>query len=55
MIELLILLGAIVIGGAGLVVWLNLNEEWAERDRMARFQEAMRRANPQSPPDRRED
>lgn len=45
MIELLIMLGAILIGGTGLVLWLRLNEEWAERDRMARFQAAMRKAN----------
>ena len=45
MIEFLIMLGAILIGGTGLVLWLKLNEEWAERERMARFQAAMRKAN----------
>ena len=46
MIELLIMLGAILVGGSGLVLWLRLTDEWAERDRMARFQAAMRKADP---------
>lgn len=45
MIELLIMLGAILVGGSGLVLWLRLKDEWAEQDRMARFQAAMRKAD----------
>ncbi len=40
--EYLIIGAAIVIGGAGIVDWLNVTDEWAERDRLRRFQEAMK-------------
>jgi hypothetical protein len=42
MAELLVMLAAILVGGMGLVIWLNAREEWLERDRLERFQDAMR-------------
>jgi HAMP domain-containing protein len=40
--EIFVLLGAVLIGSVSLVIWFNLTDEWAERDRLRRFQEAMR-------------
>ena len=40
--EFLIIGSAIVIGGAGIVYWLNITDEWRERDQLRRFQEAMK-------------
>lgn len=49
--ELAIILGGILLGGAGLVIWLNMTSEWAERDQLRRFQKAMRDADsPTLPP-----
>ena len=40
--ELLILGGVVLLGGTALVVWLNLADDWRDRDEWDRFQEAMR-------------
>ena len=42
MAELLVLLAAILVGGTGLVIWLNAREEWLERDQLERFRDALR-------------
>ena len=40
--EFLILLGAILLAGLGIVIWFRVSDEWTERDEFRRFQEAMR-------------
>lgn len=56
MLELLLLLGGVVAAGTGIVYWLNVRDEWAERDRLEAFQAAMRAAGKDSPlPQQRED
>lgn len=56
MLEFAIIAGLIVLGGLGLVVWLRMTSEWAERDQLRRFQEAMRAAGMSRPlPDKEED
>ena len=52
MLELAALLGGVALAALGLVVGLNARAEWAERDRLRRFQEAMRRAGHPHPPQR---
>jgi hypothetical protein len=54
MLELAALLGGVALAALGLVVGLNARAEWAERDRLRQFQEAMRRAG-HPHPDQRED
>lgn len=54
--ELIVLVGAIIVGGTGIVIWLNWRDEWAERDALERFQEAMRAGGMDTPlPEDRED
>ena len=53
--EFLILAGAVLAAAVGLVVWLNLADEWRDRDEWERFQKAMRAGGLDSPDDRRED
>ena len=40
--EVLMIAVAILIGGLGLVAWFRITDEWAERDQLRRFQEAMK-------------
>ena len=42
--EFLILLAAILMAGFGIVIWLRVSDEWAERDQWRRFHNAMRDA-----------
>ena len=56
MLELVILLAVIFVGGLALIFWLNVTAEWAERDQLRRFQEAMRAGGRDHPlPHKRED
>ena len=44
--ELAILAGAVVLGGLGLVMWLNLTRSWEEADELRRFRDAMSKPLP---------
>ena len=56
MVELVIMLGGVALGAAGLVVVLNLRAERAERHRWEQFQQAMRAGGLDNPlPHKRED
>ena len=56
MAEVLIMLAAILVGGTGLVIWLNAREARAERDQLERFQRSMRASGRENlPPYKRED
>ena len=54
MLELAVLIGGVALGALGLVLGFNARAEWAERDQLRRFQEAMRAGgrNHPLPPDR---
>ena len=52
--ELLILALAVIAAAGALVVWLNLTDEWREREDWQRFQEAMRAGGLDSPTDPKE-
>lgn len=49
MLELAVIVGGIVVCGAGLVIGFNARAEWAERDQLRRFQEALRASDPHTP------
>ena len=56
MLELALLLGGAALAAVGLVLALNARAEWAERDQLRRFQEAMRAGGRDQPlPHKRED
>lgn len=56
MLELAVLIGGVALCALGLVLALNARAEWAERDQLRRFQEAMRAGSRTPPlPDNRED
>lgn len=56
MLELAVLLGGVALAALGLVLAMNARAEWAERDQMRRFQEAMRAGGRDQPlPHHRED
>ena len=56
MTEAIIIGAAILIGGLSITIGLNARNEWAERDRLRRFQEAMRAGGRDVPlPRKRED
>ena len=56
MLELAVLVGGVAVGALGLVLGLNARAEWAERDQLRRFQEAMRAGGRNNPlPHQRED
>ena len=42
--EFLILLAAILMAGFGIVIWLTVSDEWAERDKWRRFEATLRAA-----------
>ena len=42
--EFLILLAAILMAGFGIVIWLRVSDEWAERDKWRRFEATLRAA-----------
>lgn len=48
-LELAVIVGGIVVCGAGLVIGFNARAEWAERDQLRRFQEALRASDPHTP------
>lgn len=52
--EILILAVAVLAAAGALVVWLNLVDEWHERDEWDRFQEAMRAGGLDAPTDPKE-
>jgi hypothetical protein len=52
MLELAVLVGGVALAALGLVLALNARADWAERDRLRRFQEAMRRADSPKPHNR---
>ena len=54
MLELAALLGGVALAALGLVVGLNARAEWAERDQLRQFHEAMRRADHPHPDQREE-
>ena len=56
MLELAVLIGGVALCALGLVLGINARAEWAERDQLRRFQEAMRAGGRTPPqPDKREE
>ena len=56
MLELAVLIGGVALCALGLVLAINARAEWAERDQLRRFQEAMRAGGRDQPlPHQRED
>ena len=56
MLELAVLIGGVVLAAVGIVLALNARAEWAERDQLRRFQEAMRAGGRDHPlPHKREE
>lgn len=56
MLEFAVLIGGIALAALGLVLAMNARAEWAERDQLRRFQEAMRGGGRNHPlPHKRED
>ena len=56
MLELAVLIGGVALAALGLVLAMNARAEWAERDQLRRFQEAMRAGGRDRPlPRKRED
>ncbi len=56
MLELAVFTCGVALCAVGLVLAINARAEWSERDRLRRFQEAMRAANRTPPlPDKREE
>ena len=56
MLEFAVLIGGIALAALGLVLAMNARAEWAERDQLRRFQEAMRAGGRDQPlPHKRED
>ena len=56
MLELAVLIGGVALCALGLVLAINARAEWAERDQLRRFQEAMRAGGRTPPlPDKREE
>lgn len=56
MLELAVFIAGVALCATGLVLGFNARAEWAERDRLRRFQEAMRAGGRDNPlPHKRED
>lgn len=54
MAQVIVFTVAVLMAGAGIVYWLNMTAEWAERDQLRQFHEAMRRAGHPHPDQREE-